>query len=259
MDEPTFSVFNSLIYINQISIVQHLQSNTEFLCELFSVFNNGYPDLKKKEDAIRFIHQCASISRNLEHGARSNLLSSFISHGLFNVIHLAIRSPNSSIRNVGVDILTILLDYDAVIMRRFVLKSLDEETSTPLTDTLINVLHTEPDLGVKMQLSDAIKGLLEPTMFVQDPLGRPLTYLLTRSIYRPHNTQGTNPDDDDAPASAAGIFMRRHFNQSLKKLFEPFQKLEEKDRMLLFGFFGSSFLRVRLLTEALGCLIPLQQ
>lgn len=228
VDEPTFSVINSLVYLNQISIVQHLQSNNEFLCELFSVFDKRYPDIKKKEDAIRFIHQCATISKNIQHNARNNLLSSFISHGLFSAIHFAVRYPTSFIRTAGVDILSVLLDHDPVVMRRFALKSLDEETYIPLTDTLIEVLHGESDLGVKMQLSDALKTLLEPTMFVQDPLGRPMTHLLNRSINRHHNSQRTSTEDDDTPASAAGVIMRRHFDLSMKKLFEPFHELEDR-------------------------------
>lgn len=91
LDDPTFSVLNSLIFFNQVEIVNHIQSNGVFLKELFSVFDPRNPDARRKDDAVQFLHQCAAIAKNLQAPARANLYANFISHGLFAVIAFAVK------------------------------------------------------------------------------------------------------------------------------------------------------------------------
>src|SRR5438034_10858451 len=65
LDDPTFSVLNSLIFFNQVDIVQHLQNNSLFLHELFSIFHPGNHDTKRKENAVHFLQHCAAIAKTL--------------------------------------------------------------------------------------------------------------------------------------------------------------------------------------------------
>lgn len=210
LDDPTFSVLNSLIYFNQVDVVQHLQNNTPFLKELFAVFDAKNGDKKRKEDAVHFLHQCAAIAKNLQAPGRSNLFSNFINHGLFVVITFAVKHPNPAMRTTGIDILVALLDHDAIMMRGYMLKAVSDKR-VPLTDTLIELLHVETDLGVKNQLADAIKVLLDPSTPLQDPLTRPGAEFLSK--LRP---QVTTPE----------TFVQEHFDKSCSKLFIPLKELE---------------------------------
>ncbi|KAG2416154.1 hypothetical protein HFD88_007347 [Aspergillus terreus] len=211
LDDPTFSVLNSLIFFNQVEIVNHIQSNGPFLKELFSVFDPRNADAKRKEDAVQFLHQCASIAKNLQAPARANLFANFISHGLFAVIAFAIKHPNPSLRTTGIDILVALLDHDPIMMRSYMLKAVNEK-KTPLTDTLIDLLHTESDLGVKNQLADTVKVLLDPQIGIQDTMGRagPEGYTKLR------------------PNILSDAFVQHHFDESSKKLFSPLKRLEHR-------------------------------
>lgn len=229
LDDPTFSVLNSLIFFNQVDIVQHLQSNTAFLKELFALFENKKTDTNKKEDAVHFLHQCAAIAKNLQAPARSQLFSNFISHGLFAVITFAVKHPNPSMRTTGIDILVALLDHDAIMMRGYMLKAVHDK-KVPLTDTLIDLLQAETDLGVKNQLADAIKVLLDPQTPLQDPLGRPGADFLSKRN-RPQLT----------PNQAANEhFVQEHFDKSCKKLFVPFKHLESRPscKYLVYRMYG---------------------
>ncbi|KAJ5463093.1 hypothetical protein N7475_008037 [Penicillium sp. IBT 31633x] len=211
LDDPTFSVLNSLIFFNQMEIVNHIQANGPFLRELFSVFDPRNLDQRRKDDAVQFLHQCAGIAKNLQAPSRAQLFANFISHGLFAVIAFAVKHLNPAMRTTGIDILVALLDHDPVMMRGYMLKAVNEK-KTPLTDTLIDLLHVETDLGVKNQLADAIKVLLDPQIPMQDPLGRAgPDYFKVR----------TNNLLSDA-------FVQQHFDESSKRLFQPLKQLANR-------------------------------
>ncbi|KAI2818834.1 hypothetical protein CBS115989_4864 [Aspergillus niger] len=219
LDDPTFSVLNSLIFFNQVEIVNHIQANGPFLKELFSVFDPRSADTKRKEDAVQFLHQCAVIAKNLQAPARANLFANFINHGLFAVIAFAIKHPKPALRTTGIDILVALLDHDPVMMRGYMLKAVNEK-KTPLTDTLIDLLHTESDLGVKNQLADAVKVLLDPQIPLQDTLGR------------------AGPDNFNKPRPniLSDAFVQNHFDESARRLFWPLKRLEHDDHLRNLSF-----------------------
>ncbi|RAL07973.1 SMEK family protein [Aspergillus homomorphus CBS 101889] len=213
LDDPTFSVLNSLIFFNQVEIVNHIQSNAPFLKELFTVFDPRNADNKRKEDAVQFLHQCAVIAKNLQAPARANLFANFINHGLFAVIAFAIKHPKPPLRTTGIDLLVSLLDHDPIMMRGYMLKAVNEK-KTPLTDTLIDLLHTESDLGVKNQLADAIKVLLDPQIPMQDAMGR------------------AGPEHFNKPRNIfSDTFVQNHFDESAKRLFWPLKRLENRDNL----------------------------
>ncbi|EAW12839.1 SMEK family protein [Aspergillus clavatus NRRL 1] len=211
LDDPTFSVLNSLIFFNQVEIVNHIQSNGPFLKELFSVFDPRNADLRRKDDAVQFLHQCAGIAKNLQAPARATLFANFINHGLFAVIAFAIKHPNPAMRTTGVDLLVALLDHDPIMMRGYMLKAVNEK-KTPLTDTLIDLLHAESDLGVKNQLADAIKVLLDPQIPLPDTMGR----------------AGPDYFSKFRPNILSDAFMQNHFDESARRLFLPLKRLEDR-------------------------------
>ena len=221
LDDPTFGVLNSLIFFNQVDIVQHLQGNTAFLKELFSIFHNDNTDVKRKEQAVYFLQQCAAIAKTLQMQSRANLLNNFIAHGLFAVITFAVKHPEPSMRTTGIDILVALLDHDPNMMRGYMLKAVSEK-KIPLTDTLIELLHAETDLGVKNQLADAIKILLDPQPPSNDPMGARQNSEFMTKLSRPQMTPIQQANEQ---------FAQDNFDRSCRKLFYPLKSFEGRDSM----------------------------
>lgn len=232
LDDPTFSVLNSLIFFNQVEIVSHLQANTAFLEELFNIIDNPNVDIRRKKDAVGFIQQCCAIAKNLQAPARASLYNNFIQNGLLAVITFALLNKDASVRIAGTDILVAMIDHDAAMVRSYIFKAMAEK-KTPLTDTLIELLLVEVDLGVKAQASDAIKILLEqPPIAPPPPQDAPKANGELLAKLRANSSVNTQTEN----------FIQHFFDGSANKLFQPLKDLERRKSCTysmdarLFGF-----------------------
>lgn len=226
LDDPTFSVLNSLIFFNQVDIVTHLQENTAFLEELFGIIDSSEVGLKRKKDAVGFIQQCCAIAKNLQAPARTTLYTNFIQNGLLRVITFALSNRDAAIRVAGTDILVAMIDHDPSMVRSYIFKAIGEK-KTPLTETLIDLLLVEVDLGVKAQAADAIKVLLEPQTIPppQDGLTRANGDFMSK-------LRSSAPPAPTAPNTET--FIQSFYDGSANKLFQPLKDLErKKSRMCL--------------------------
>ncbi|KAF1935343.1 DUF625-domain-containing protein [Clathrospora elynae] len=220
LDDPTFGVLNSLIFFHQVDIVQHLQANGPFLKDLFAIFGHKEQSLLRKKDAVLFIQQCCAIAKSLQVNGRAQLYQNFINHGLLEVIQFALKHPDASVRVAGTDILVSLIDHDALMVRGYIFRAIQEK-SKPLTDTLIELLLIEVDLGVKAQMADAIKILLDPNANSAsiEALGRTNSDLHAKM-------RGSLPS-----MSQTDSFIQNFYDESARKLFQPLKDLEGRQSM----------------------------
>ena len=196
--------------------MQYVQSNGTFLKELFSIFVPSQTDQEKRKDAVLFIQQCCTIAKGLQANARQQMYSNFIGSGLFNVITFALKHHDASVRVAGTDVLMALIDHDTLMMRGQVFKAVNEHQK-PLTDILIELLLVEVDLGVIMQMADAIKILLDPQANLQslDAIGRSNSEFFAK--IRNHTTP------------QAENFATELYKEGARKLFRPIVDLDKKE------------------------------
>ncbi|KAK4623968.1 hypothetical protein CLAFUW4_06216 [Fulvia fulva] len=226
LDDPTFSVLNSLIFFHQVDIVNHIQSNPQFLQQLFGIFEDADAEARRKKDAVLFIQQCCAVSKNIQAQSRAQLYHNFIHHGLFAVITFALRNQDPSVRVAGTDILVSLIDHDAHLVRNHIFKSISEKT-VPLTDTLIELLLVEVDLGVKSQMADALKILLDPSSS-------------SAGMEVMNRTGGQDVMKRGGPGEHHGIrippqvqaFIQNFYDEGAKRLFQPLKDLEKRTTMV---------------------------
>lgn len=215
LDDPTFSVLNSLIFFNQVDIVQHLQSNGGFLHDLFGIFANPAEHQLRKKEAVLFIQQCCAIAKNLQPPARQTLYNNFIAHGLLRVINYGLRNIDVSVRVGATDILVSMIDHDPQMIRHTIYRQIQEK-QPPLTDTLIDLLLVEVDLGIKSQISESLKVLLDPAS------GLPPE---ARAEF-----MGGQPRARGQPAMdpQQELFLTHFYENSAARLFKPILELEKK-------------------------------
>ncbi|KAL8950854.1 MAG: hypothetical protein Q9222_003131 [Ikaeria aurantiellina] len=219
LDDPTFSVLNSLIFFNQVDIVSHLQGNTAYLEELFGIIDDPMAPHTRKKDAVLFIQTCCAIAKNIQAPGRQTLYTNFIQNGLLRVINFALLNTDSAVRAAGTEVLVAMIDHDASMVRAYIFRSI-QDSKRPLTDTLIELLLVENDLGVKAQAADAIKVLLEP----QQPPPPPNAEAMARDngefLSKLRGTTPANPQIDS--------FIQTFYDKSANKLFKPLKDLEKR-------------------------------
>lgn len=218
LDDPTFSVLNSLIFFNQVDIVQHLQNNAAFLKELFGIFTPSETNQERKKEAVLFIQQCCAIAKNLQQPSRQQLYNNFLGHGLLSVINFALRHSDVSVRVGATDVLVSMIDHDPQLIRQTIFRQINEK-QTPLTDSLIDLLLVEADLGVKAQIADAIKVLLDP-----GSNNAPLEGLAkTGGEFAVRMRPIADPQQES--------FVKDFYDDSAKKLFKPLVDLRGRENL----------------------------
>ncbi|KAI1105281.1 DUF625-domain-containing protein [Jackrogersella minutella] len=221
LDDNTFSVLNSLIFFNQVDIVQHLQSNANFLAELFNIFKSPLSGPRRKKEAVLFIQQCCAIAKNLQPPSRQTLYNNFLAHGLLQVINFGLRHGDVAVRVGATDILVSMIDHDPQMIRNMIYRQLQDK-QPPLTDSLIDLLLVEVDLGVKSQISDALKVLLD-----QGPPPQQEAFAKANGEYAVRAASRIPPSADPQQDN----FLNNFYESSATKLFQPLINLEGRATM----------------------------
>jgi protein phosphatase-4 regulatory subunit 3 len=188
------------------------------LTELFGLVLNPDVETTRKKDAVAFLQQCCSIAKGLQVNIRGALYQNFLNAGLFKVITFALKQPDTGIRVAGTDILIALIEHDPVMMRGHIFRSLNDKAK-PLTDNLIEMLLVEPDLGVKCQMADALKVLLDPIANAQT----------VESITRGNGEYARRPPHQ--VSSSADQFVQHFYEESCRKVFAPLRELDKRPSM----------------------------
>ena len=225
LDDPTFGVLNSLIFFNQVDIISHLQSSPTYLEELFGIIDSPVVEFRRKKDAVGFIQSCCAIAKSLQAPARANLYTIFVNHGLLRVITFAILNREASLRVAGTDILVAMIDHDPGMVRTYILKSISEK-KTPLTDTLIELLLVESDLGVKAQAADAMKVLLEPAQ--PSPQAQAQAQAQAQDAMSRNGEILSKLRSSAVPNPQTESYIQHFYEHSAKKLFKPLKDLETR-------------------------------
>lgn len=245
LDDNTFSVLNSLIFFNQVDIVQHIQANQQFLGDLFDIFKLPNQDPRRKKNAVLFIQQCCAVAKNLQPPARQTLYNNLLSHGLLQVINFGLRHNDVAVRVGATDILVSMIDHDPQMIRRTIYHQIQEK-QPPLTDSLVDLLLIEVDLGVKSQISDTLKVLLD-----QGPPVQPEVFAKANGEHAVR-LQPRMPTADPQQEQFLDIF----YDQSAVKMFQPLVSLKDRANVDLTVHQASMF---TYLIEILGFFIRQHQ
>ncbi|KTW25915.1 hypothetical protein T552_03189 [Pneumocystis carinii B80] len=207
IDDLTFSILNTLIFFNQVDIIQHIQHNNEFLEELFGLFKDDSIELSRKLDAVVFIQQVCNVAKTLQNPSRVSLYTTFVENGLFDVVLFALCSQ-PLICIAGAEILMAIIEHDPGYLRSFILNQIDKDNDKSLLNVLINLLHDETDLGIKAQIFEAIRILMDPSSVSSNTV-----------LKLNESTQKSNDSDTDK-------FLQLFYDKSAKLLFKPISNLD---------------------------------
>ena len=136
----------------------------------------------KRHDAILFLQQFCSMAKNLQLPLRAAFFRNLVEKGLLRVIEVAlsltVEKEDSVMKAATVEILMNLVDHDPNNVRGYSLKQ-QVAGKRPLVLFLVELFHREKDLGLKAQMSEALRVLVDA-----GGEGGPLEVSRTRALLR---------------------------------------------------------------------------
>ncbi|KAK6614829.1 hypothetical protein H4I96_01150 [Botrytis cinerea] len=219
LDDPTFSVLNGLIFSIK-SRLSNIYRITRQFSRNFLAFLETKRQTRKGRKWLYFLYSNAVLSRRIcNHQDDKRCTIIFLSHGLLSVINFALKHNDVGVRVGATDVLVSMIDHDPQMIRQTIFRQMAEK-QTLLTDSLIDLLLVEADLGVKAQIADAIKVLLDQGSHVG-----PLEGLskANGAEYAARIRNQTDPQHE--------LFLNQFYEESAKKLFKPLVDLKGREDM----------------------------
>lgn len=198
LDDPTFNILNSLLFFNQIDIIAHIGNNDSFLRSLFEGFKEQKLDKKlppnmplkniptsalnpRTRDIVAFLHQLMLMGKQVQAQHRLALYKILLERGLLYVCELALQRPETAVINQGAEMISLILDHDLNGIRSHCMREHEAKRRT-VADDICALLVESKDLGLKSQMSDAIRALVDVGLDPTDVSHTRVEGLLSRAI-----------------------------------------------------------------------------
>ena len=188
---------------------------------------------------ILFLQQICTITKSFQHqpAQKQTLYDNLAKCGLFPAIVFSLQHSDPVVRVAGTEILVALIDHDISIIRSFLYDSDSTDDSIingekpetnrkPLTDTLIGILLTETDLGVKAQVAEAVKVLLDTVQIDAEMNASPEGPVAEAiQAQRRNEMLARHSQPDRLIPRPDNTFLTTFLSQSADKLFQPLFEL----------------------------------
>lgn len=160
LEDSTISTFNSMVQLNNITILNAFQTSPDFLTRLFSIFESSNKNVNQKRDGVKFIHEITLISKNLQNSQKKSLFTKMVASGLFKMLEFSLSDTSKSTRMLGSELLLTFIDADTTLIRNFPSGTEDKNASTFL-QTLVDLFFSETDIGLRSQCIETLKYMLD--------------------------------------------------------------------------------------------------
>lgn len=161
LDDHTFSTLSTLIYFNSVDIVERLQGDDSFLDNLFSALLDPANTTARLSDLMGFLQEFCLLAKNLQLMARGQFYAKLLQRNLFGVIENSLAHTQRSLRLRGVDIASGLICQESHLCRAQMMK---QSPKCGLLRQFVEQLFADNDAGVKGQLAELIRQLLDPEL-----------------------------------------------------------------------------------------------
>jgi protein phosphatase-4 regulatory subunit 3 len=161
LDDHTFASLNSLIFFNHVEIVNRLQADNQFLDELFHRLFAPDVELSTLRDLVAFMQELCSLAKNLQMLSRSAFYKSLKERRIFALLETHLAHRDLSVRLSIIDIINGLLAHESSICRSVMM---EQDPKCRLFGVLVDQLFADNDAGMKSQLAEVLRMLLDPEL-----------------------------------------------------------------------------------------------
>lgn len=160
LDEHTFSSLSSIAFFNQTEIIAYIQNDQSFQAHIFAILSEDNLSAQKRKDVIMFLHELSVTVKSLHIQSKLEFFRSLASHGLFAIFEYTIGDKDIEIRIAIIALLANILENESALVRSFCLAQSKQNQKT-LIETVIERLIEEPDSGLRSQLSEIIRMIID--------------------------------------------------------------------------------------------------
>lgn len=196
LDGQAISQLNSMIYANQIKVLEYLASNG-VLKKLFDIYENK-ESIELKRDGVRMLHQYVKTAKSIQ---KHDFFALLVKPGLFAMVNFALGDSEDQVRIMGTELIVSIIEQNVALTNSEdhepaidnsepPLRSCQDETnsSRPIGDengskkeikenksglcsfngkflsALGDIIANEEHVGMKYQAFEALKTLLDPNV-----------------------------------------------------------------------------------------------
>jgi protein phosphatase-4 regulatory subunit 3 len=161
LDDHTFSALSTLVYFNSVEIINRLQADAAFLDTLFNGLLDPSNDIQRLKDLIGLLQELCAMAKNLQVIARGQFYRKLVDRNLFKVLELTVNHSVRSLRLSAVDIANGFISQESHLCRAHMMQ---QTPKCALMGLLVEQLFADNDAGMKCQLAELIRMLLDPEM-----------------------------------------------------------------------------------------------
>ncbi|KAJ3182064.1 Platinum sensitivity protein [Geranomyces variabilis] len=170
LDDGTFTALITMTFYNQLDVLTFVKEDPSFLKDLFAILNGPDASHQQKKDAIFFLRELFSMTKQLQSANRMLYLRSsppdafyrtLINHGMFTALSAYLGSPDLELRTAVAAITAHLIDHDANMVRSLTQAQFNMPAQQPFFELLVDRLLDEQDAGLRSQYAEMIRALLE--------------------------------------------------------------------------------------------------
>eukprot|EP00842_Homolaphlyctis_polyrhiza_P006972 jgi/Hompol1/864/HPOL_002583-RA len=159
-DDQTFQTISSIIYLNHVEIIYAIRNDPEYLDKTFELLSKDDIPSDKKKDVILFLNELTVISGGFQKMTRSDFYRVLSQHGLFALFDITLGDIDEAIRVAAISILHTILEHEPSLVRSFCHAQAKENQKT-LIGLMIDRFHNEQDLGLRSQLAECLRILVD--------------------------------------------------------------------------------------------------
>ncbi|GMM31778.1 Psy2 protein [Martiniozyma asiatica (nom. inval.)] len=214
LDDAGLNCISTMIHAKEANIIEYIRHDENFLSDLFENFNAGNLSTtqQKRQDCIKMLHQFVQIAKRGQNFQRSEFYRALIEKGFGKMLQFSLNDSIES-RVLTTEIIVTIVETDVILFRKVDgIKEFDDI----LLATLIDVMINDSDIGLKTQVFEALKVVIDPSSN-SDVEGSSPILNLNDSF-----NDGTNPIDEE--------FYNGFYDGTAINLFNPLLNVQVKDK-----------------------------
>ncbi|KRX86720.1 Serine/threonine-protein phosphatase 4 regulatory subunit 3A, partial [Trichinella pseudospiralis] len=144
-EENVLSTLSSFIFFTRVEIINMLQEDKTFLATLFALIKKKEATVEEFQNVIGLLKEFCSYSPLLQAVHRESFFRTLMNNGILDALEFFFQCDDSAVRSMAVDILNLIVDFDAPAVRSYCVSEFTENKEKLFLNLVIDLMNRDPD------------------------------------------------------------------------------------------------------------------